>query len=330
MANIERYSEVQAPESRGAHKFSPFRDVSGNASVSSCAKAIVCGEHAVLYGAPAVSMPLMNQRMTFHASKCENLEREQLLFGKKPVSSHVQGIVKDAFRLLSVPYQALKISGVSDIPIGSGLGSSAAICVAILKLIAGIFGKSLEREILSEAARELEGRFHGKSSGLDTATVAWEQMLLFRTGEKPKEISVRSWDHKGPLRFALIDSGIRSSTISMVKKAEPWFTDKKEGEGRVAKFEALSIQCATALETGDLAGLADAMNQNHRYLNESGVSNSTLESLRVEIMKSGALASKITGAGGGGCVLALLAPEGYKNQLKLLSDEFGKERVFFV
>ncbi|MCB9229377.1 MAG: mevalonate kinase [Deltaproteobacteria bacterium] len=300
-------------------------------SVSTCAKAIICGEHAVLYGSPAVSIPLSAQRMKLTGRVCRPGEEEQILFGRKAVSPNVCGLIRDAFNLLSLPEGRLRLSGSSDIPIGSGLGSSAALSIATLKLAASVNGRELHPDQLAEMGRNLEARFHGSSSGLDTATVAWENPILFHMGQAPVLLRSACGISGGSvLKFCLINSGVSSSTCAMVQQAKPWFTSPLQGQKRLAAFSGLAAGAAAAMESDDALSLAEIMNQTHCLLSESGVSAQILESMRERILSTGALASKITGAGGGGCLLTLLHPELWQDQLRKIQLLFGNSRVYLA
>ena len=301
-------------------------------TVQTCAKAIVCGEHAVLYGAPAVSIPLPSQKMVVTGQHCSGWEKEQFLFGRTRASPHVAGIIRDAYELLKLKVRRLHLNGISGIPIGSGLGSSAALSVAVLKVIASLNRIILGSSQLADMAKSLEARFHGRSSGLDTATVAWEAPLLFSMGQDPvplkHSISSPTTSTDSRIRFCLVDSGLRSSTFAMIQRARPWFTSHQSGSTRVATFVDLAEAAGKAIESENIQLLSEVMNQAHILLAESGVSNHILEKTREQILAAGALAAKITGAGGGGCLLVLLNPINWSEQLRTMSNRFGSHRVY--
>ena len=300
------------------------------AEASSCAKAIIVGEHAVVYGASAVSMPLHAMEMSIQVKVLEKGAKTSFLFGNRPVPKHVAEIVSDAFRILSLKEAPLKIEGCSGILIGSGLGSSAALSVVMLKALAKIYNLHFEPGEIASMARELESRFHGKSSGLDTSTVAWAQTILFKPGEGTTVIKCVAPEGVSSWPFVLVDSGLRSSTFSMIKVAEPYFRHPRDGERRIASFDQMALDTARILGSGQILEMAGIIDKAHHMLKETGVVNAGLEKIAEEILNSGALAVKVTGAGGGGCLLALLSPAHFLKQLTTLRNKFGHDKVFVV
>jgi len=295
---------------------------------SACAKAIIVGEHAVIYGAAAVAMPLSNLRIQVSLQPRSSWMREdagrkdpviRMTLGNKRVSPHLKRTVHEAFSVLGVNPFPVDIEGHSSVYIGAGLGSSAALCVVLLRVISQSLGMSLSEEELAYLANKLEARFHGTPSGLDTATVALEEIILFRRGVRAQPIAIPSSTDQPRWRFVLIDSGVRASTLAMVKIASPWFQGAK-GESRIAGFDAASRQAADRLAQGDIMGVADAMNRTGAWLREAGVVTDQLTDIINTAVGIGAVAAKTTGAGGGGCVLALLpssiAAEEALSQLK--------------
>jgi len=228
--------------------FAPFASLCGRvthgpktARQSACAKAIVVGEHAVVYGAAAVALPLTSLRMsvTLHprgswsvngAKKSEPNIRMKL--GDKQVSPHLKQTVHEAFAVLGVDPFPLEIDGHSSVYIGAGLGSSAALCIVLLRSISSSLGMNLTDDELAYLGNKLEARFHGNPSGLDTSTVALETPILFRRGLRAQPLAIPESTDQKRWRFALIDSGVRASTMTMVNIASPWF-QCAEGANRI-------------------------------------------------------------------------------------------------
>ena len=164
---------------------------------------------------------------------------------------------------------------------------------------------NLGNEELAYLGNKLEARFHGTPSGLDTATVALEEIILFRRGIRAQTIIVPKSADESRWRFLLIDSGVRASTLAMVKLAAPWFSGE-HGDRRIAAFDAAARQTAEGLAQGNIESVADSMTQSGSWLLEAGVVTSQLTDIIDATTAVGAIAAKSTGAGGGGCVLALL------------------------
>lgn len=297
-------------------------------------KAIIVGEHAVVYGARAVAMPVPNLKMAVNLTPSGKEGRNgrpqiRMLIGGRPATSHLQGVVEDAFRVLELKPFAVDLEGHSTVMIGAGLGSSASLCIVILKAIAAAAGKALTTVDLAHFGNQLERRFHGNPSGLDTAAVALEQAIAFRKGSNPEVLQVTPPVGSSSWRFALIDSGIRSSTLSMIKVAAPYFQNS-EGLERIAAFDALAQRVISGLGTGDQSLVANGMEEAGCHLAAAGVVTEPLRTLIDQTLDVGCLAAKPTGAGGGGCILALLDQKQADSQLAKLKERLSGTYVCSV
>jgi mevalonate kinase len=313
-------------------------------SMAACGKAIIVGEHAVVYGARAVAMPVMTMQMSVKLTPTHAVDKAgqplvRVYLGSRSVSDHLLGVVHDAFKLLDLPPYGVDIEGHSSVLIGAGLGSSASLCIVTLKALAAAAGRTLGARELAAAGNRLEARFHGNPSGLDTAVVACEQAISFVKGSEPQPIAVRRIPLAGagagsaPWRFALLDTGARSSTLSMIQVAAPYFAGEA-GAARLNAFTALADRVVDGLGAGDPHAVADGMREAASRLDEAGVTSPRIREVMDAAYAAGVLAAKPTGAGGGGCVLALLAPESPDKtpdtQLAALRHSLGGARVFSV
>ncbi len=301
---------------------------------SACGKAIIVGEHAVVYGTRAVAMPL--RTMPFHLSLSPFSPHDGK--GKAPqihlklaghdVSPRVHSVVLDAMQLLGLEKFSLHGKSHSTLPIGAGLGSSATLCVAVLRALAEAGGMPISKPKLAEMANELEKRFHGNPSGLDTAVVAYEQCILFAKGHPIEAIPVAS-PTRGRWEFVLIDSHVRASTMAMIRMAEP-FLKGPGGDRLLQAFDALSLSVYDALQRGQTAEVGAAMNACDQLLRAVGVVPDSLQDMIEESLRSGALGAKTTGAGGGGMLLVLLDPERAQEQYAALQASFSEHSLYRV
>jgi len=303
-------------------------------NASACAKAIIVGEHAVVYGARAVAMPVPSLQMTIRLTPTARRHPDgapviRVLLGGRSVSPHVDGLVEEAFKLLDTDPFPLDIEGNSTVMIGAGLGSSASLCIVILKALAEAVQRPLTRRELAAFGTRLERRFHGSPSGLDTAVVAMGHVVSFAKGSTPYEIPLQRLPGGAAWRFALLDSGVRSSTLTMIQVAAPYFHGQ-EGERRVATFDQLAATVAAGLSQGAVADVAAAMTAAGAYLDEAGVVTDPLRSIITAAHEVGCLAAKPTGAGGGGCILALLSAAHGDAQIVALNERLGGTRVCAV
>ncbi len=289
---------------------------------SACGKAILVGEHAVVYGSRAVALPLRQLRLNISVTPSqaglENRWRDSQLI------KHLREILREALALLELPALNLAIDGGSDLPIGAGVGSSAALCVATLKAVMGSIGQVGTAAQIAHDANILERRFHGKPSGLDTMVVAMEEGILFRRSEPARVLAAAPGKR---LSFALVDSRVRAATKTMIQLASPFFHGS-QGDLRIAEFDRISVDAAEALEAGDQAGLALVMDECAAKLDELGVVTDRLSDMVAICKRLGCLSAKTTGAGGGGMILALLCGDTVTEQLASLRSVFGEEQVY--
>lgn len=288
-----------------------------------CGKAIIVGEHAVVYGARAIAMPI-SRHLRLHVQKLG--ANDPPVVSKSYPSERIGTLVADAFEALDVTPFPIKIEGESSILVGSGLGSSSALCTALLRAIAQLSTTDLPCDRLAVLGNLLERRFHGTPSGLDTAVVAHEQTISFRRGRGPRLISTKPGSK---LTFVLVDSRIRSSTISMIKQAAPYFASNVV-KSRVMAFDHLADMTQTGLEQGDASLIGTAMNKAQDLLKAAGVVTPALAEISSRLRDFKLLGAKITGAGGGGCLLGLLDPKHAQEQQIQVENTWGADRVITV
>ena len=188
-----------------------------------------------------------------------------------------------------------------EIPIGAGLGSSASISVAIISCVAMAHGVGLDKREISKIAFTPENVLHGKSSGVDQATCAYGGIIRFQRPFNVRRVSV-----KRPPTFLVCDTGIHHSTKNLVgavlKKSK---REISKFEKYVSQVKEISGSAIRALESNDSNLLGSLMYENHELLRHVGVSHPMLDKLVDKAKAAGALGAKMTGAGGGGCILAL-------------------------
>ena len=298
-------------------------------SVSSPGKFILVGEHAVVHGARALAFPLKERRLSLKATSGKGgislgtcFERGNAI---KTPSFDMEAFFREACALLNVSVRSLCFDISSEIPIGSGLGSSASLCVSLVKIIEKLYGLTLGFSQIAQVANKLESTFHGNPSGLDTAVIASEKPIFFKKKESPVEVSLgkEAWP------FVLIDTGERMPTYLMVEKTSGKFRGS-EGHERLQRFDELAFLAGDSLAQSDFLQMKKVFNKADKLLKEIGVVTERAYKVSEEILKIGVLGVKITGSGGGGCLLALLDPEKSLQQLEKLQLLFGQQRVFLA
>ena len=271
--------------------------VSGDA----CGKAILTGEHFVLYGTPALAVPLIEMRTRVRLNLSGQSDLTLSSGGQVLENENAREMVRRAFRLLGCePLGHIDID--SDIPLGCGLGSSAALGVALVRGLANHTGQALETSRVNELAFELEKVAHGNPSGVDNTVVTYERGVWFQRGLEPVPLGIQ------PMTLLIGDTGVRGDTAEAIKAVARWkalnenlFQEMLDTGNR----EVLELK--KALKSGLWAQAGAWLKSAHERLREVGVSHPSLEHLRHAALEAGAYGAKLTGAGQGGCVLALVA-----------------------
>lgn len=262
-------------------------------SAGAAGKVILLGEHAVVYGKHAVALPIPDAvaaHVTGHPVA-------------GPWSEHVGRATAVIGKELGVDVAGLGIELHSRLPAAMGLGSSAAIAVAMVRALATHFNQELDATRVNAIAFECEKLAHGTPSGLDNSVATFATPMLFRNGESP-EVSPIELAELPPVVIAC--SGTRGMTADQVagvrqrRERSPERYDAIFGE-----IDALSLQGASYLEAADYARLGALMNICHGLLNAIEVSTPELESMVAIARAAGACGAKLTGAGGGGSIVAL-------------------------
>ena len=274
---------------------------------SACGKVILCGEHAVVYGVPALALPLLQLRAIAEIREdgrpCSLLAPDlNLDLVVSPEVSHpLVTTVLSALGHFDSPMPAAQIKVSSQIPIGRGLGSGTAISAAIFRALANYFGRSVERAEEQAFIHQIETLYHGRPSGIDGAVIGYERALRFVRGKRPEFLDL-------PTGWSLLiaDSGETTPTHVMVnglrtrRDADPQLYDPL-----IATIGDLSRQAEVCLKCNAMVLLGQFLNRNHDLLCQLGLSTPRLDELVDIARAAGALGAKLSGGGGGGVLIAL-------------------------
>ncbi len=289
-----------------------------SARASAPGKLILCGEHAVVYGQPAIALPLPDIRAHVEitaGSPGSGVRLNAPDLGRAWIAdAHpddpLSELVRATLRHLGVDPPDLHITLTSTIPIAGGMGSGAAIATALVRTLATFMGHTLPPEQVSALVYASEERFHGTPSGIDNTVVAYDQPIWFERRGPAHPNLITPISIAEPLTLVVGDTGIRSATrlpVGMVRRQ--WQANPTHYEQLFAQVGTLVQQVHTALATGEQATLGVLINANQTLLEQIGVSSSELEHLVAAARAAGAPGAKLSGAGWGGVMFALTNPD---------------------
>ena len=297
---------------------------------SAPAKIILFGEHFVVHGTKAI-LAAIDKRVTVTSSFTENKTikvNSELGTLEVPISSSYEE-AKSEFRPFiflankminsNQNVNGLEITIDSDIPIGVGLGSSSACCVAATASISGLFKEVSSEENLKMSIKA-EKTIFPDTSGADCTVCTYGGIIEYDKINGSKKNTDAS-----NLNLLITNSMIPHSTKRSVEKVSKFKEDDEERFSQLCALETKLIdEVNIALKNKDLITLGLKMSENQKYLEEIQVSNDTLRGM-IGSLKEISLGAKITGAGDGGCVIALVKDENLDKVPALL----GKDKEYF-
>jgi len=290
---------------------------------SAPAKIILFGEHFVVHGTKAI-LAAIDKRVTVTSSFTDNNTikvNSQLGTIEVPISSSYEE-VKSEFRpfvylankIINSEQNAsgLEITIDSDIPIGVGLGSSSACCVAAAASISELFNELSSEEILKMSI-EAEKTIFPDTSGADCTVCTYGGMIEYPNVEKI--------DNTFDLNLLIANSMIPHNTKNSVEKVNKFKENDEERFSQLCDLETKLIdEVIIAMKNNDATTFGLKMSENQKYLEEIQVSNDTLRDM-INSLSEISLGSKITGAGDGGCVIALVKDENMDKAPALLPKD---------
>ena len=297
---------------------------------SAPAKIILFGEHFVVHGTKAI-LAAIDKRVTvttiFTENKTIKINSELGTIEVPILSSHED--VKNEFKpfvylankiINSEPnVTGLEITIDSDIPIGVGLGSSSACCVAAAASISELFNKLSSEEILNLSI-EAEKTLFPNTSGEDCTDCTYGGMI-----EYDQSSGTRKIESTFQINLVIANSMIPHSTKNSVERVSKFKENDEERFSKLCDLEnGLIDEVITAMKNNDSTTLGLKMSENQKYLEEIQISNDTLRNM-INSLNQISLGSKITGAGDGGCIIALVQDDNMDKVPALL----GKDKECF-
>jgi len=291
-------------------------------------KIILFGEHAVVYGQPAIAIPVTKVNATARiipilTGKTGQVQIQAVdiqldtsltnLAEDHPLGTAVR-LTFEAVAAMHIPPFTLQIS--SNIPISAGMGSSAAVSIAIIRALSAFLGKPLPSAEISDLAYEVEKIHHGKPSGIDNNVITYGKPVYYLRGKPIEFIQISH-----PTHWIIADTGEKTSTRETVLSVSALFdSDPKYCEPIFDKIGHLTQNARHALKVGDIKTLGKLMNENQQLLDALNVSSQQLDHLVDAARTAGAFGAKLSGGGRGGNVIAL-APQ---DKLKSIEEALVK------
>lgn len=295
-------------------------------------KAILLGEHAVVYHRPAIAVPVtqVQAQATIEPSKpgtgvlisAPDIDWSGRL-SETAADNPLCVIVASTLSRLHVgPCPDIAIRVTSTIPMACGMGSGTALSVAIVRALSRYFGVSLSNEIISALTFEVEKIYHGTPSGIDNTVVTYQTPVYFVKGESPEPVEVGT-----TFQLVIGDTGICSPThIAVGDVRQNWQRAPHKYEQIFDQIGEIVQTARRVIETGRPAALGPLMNANQELLQQIDVSCPELETLIDAARRAGASGAKLSGAGRGGNMIALVTDE-TKSSVEQALVSHGATRV---
>lgn len=281
---------------------------------SAPAKVILLGEHAVVYGQPAIAVPVSTLRARvrvytnpegqsgfriYTGLLSEGLPSE---LSEEFIDNSIAETAHLILEQLQHPAPDVTLTLHSEIPMASGMGSGAAVSAALTRALAHVIQQELNDHQLNAIVYETEKTYHGTPSGLDNTVIVYERPIFFIRDTPPQPLTINGrftlligdTGHQGPTKIAVAD-------VRKLYEAEP--------ERIQTVLDAIGetvLEARHALETNDAQSLGALMSRNHGYLQTLTVSSAELDHLVAAAMTAGALGAKLSGGGRGGNMIALV------------------------
>jgi len=274
-------------------------------------KIILFGEHAVVYNRPALAVPVTQI----------HVDVEVLDSPRAGIFIHAAGIDLHA-ELNSLPidhpmgqailnlFQRCDISQIPDleinisstIPVASGLGSGAAVSVALIRALASFLIQPLAEDDINSLVYEIEKLHHGTPSGIDNTVITYAKPVYFIKGQPLETFKVGK-----PFTIVIGDTGIPAPTKESVGDLRRlWLKNTNVYENFFNEIAQIALIARRSIESGQPELLGDLMDHNHSLLQEMTISSPELDRLVDAARKAGALGAKLSGSGRGGNMIALV------------------------
>lgn len=283
-------------------------------------KIILFGEHAVVYNRPALAVPVNQVQVDVEILESDStgiwihapiIDLHAELSSLPPDHAIGSVILKVLSSLDSSPSPSgrgargeggITINISSSIPVASGLGSGAAVSVALIRALSSFLFLQLTDNQINEMVFESEKLHHGTPSGIDNTVITFNKPVYFIKGQPIETFTVGK-----PFTIVIADTGIPAPTKESVGDVRKlWQKDKNTYESIFDEIAQISLIARRAIESGQPELLGELMDHNHSLLQQLTVSSPELDKLVFAARDAGALGAKLSGGGRGGNMIALV------------------------
>ncbi len=276
-------------------------------------KIILFGEHAVVYGRPALAVPVTQVQATVEIWPSDfrgvwidapNIRLKAEL-RELPITHPLASVLRILFDGLEVdPLPQINIRITSTIPVASGLGSGAAVSVALVRALSAYLGEPAPDDQVNHIAFQIEKLYHGTPSGIDNTVITYAKPVYFLRG-KP----IETFKPRLPFTIVIGDTGIEAPTRESVADVHRlWELNPRYWEELFTRAGEIANEARHAIEFGKIRELGALMDANHKLLQQMMVSSPELDRLVDAARRVGALGAKMSGSGRGGNMIALADP----------------------
>lgn len=283
-------------------------------SATSPGKIILFGEHAVVYGEPAIAIPVFStQAKAIISARVQGnpgeiwIEAPDISLSASidqlninhPLRAAIQVVIGEK-ELDQVP--SCNIHVTSEMPPSSGLGSSAAVSISLIRAFSAFLGKRLNDDEVSDLAYEVEKIHHGTPSGIDNTVISYQKPIFYQKGMPTDFLEIGE-----DFSILIVFSGIPGNTREAVEGVrERWQKEPDIYNPIFTKIGEITHEAKGIIETGNPDHLGSLMDMNHELLQKIGVSTPELDQLVRSAKEAGALGAKLSGGGLGGHIIALV------------------------